>query len=35
MNPQLIALTYVLVYDEDAMVARIAEKYVVKENNNL
>ena len=34
MNPQWIALNYVLVDDEDATFVRIVEKYVMKENNN-
>ena len=34
MNPQWVALTYVLVDDEDAMFVRIVEKYVMKENDN-
>ena len=34
MHPQLIALTYVLVDDEDATFARIVEKYAIKENEN-
>ena len=33
MNPQWIALTYVLVDDEDATFACIVEKYVMKEND--
>ena len=34
MNPQWIALTYVLVDDEDARFVCIVEKYVMKEKDN-
>ena len=34
MNHQWIALTYVLVDDEDTTFACIVEKYVMKENYN-